>query len=79
MRVKVPEQRVNHACVKATRLTNRNGERRKRYYLRLLKYVVPAIFITLNELPHNPDGKIDKPNPPFLDIAGQTGEASNEN
>jgi L-aminoadipate-semialdehyde dehydrogenase len=46
---------------------------------RLPNYAVLIIFIALNELPHNPDGKIDKPNPPFPDIAGQTGEASDEN
>jgi L-2-aminoadipate reductase len=46
---------------------------------RLPIYAVPAIFIALNELPHNPDGTVDKPNPPFPDIAEQTGEASDEN
>ena len=45
---------------------------------RLPSYAVPTIFIVLSKLPLNPNGKVDKPNLPFPDIAEQTEEASNE-
>ena len=45
---------------------------------RLPSYAVPTIFIVLNKLPLNPNGKVDKPNLPFPDIAEQTEEASDE-
>jgi L-2-aminoadipate reductase len=45
---------------------------------RLPSYAVPTIFIVLNRLPLNPNGKVDKPNLPFPDIAEQTEEASDE-
>jgi L-aminoadipate-semialdehyde dehydrogenase len=45
---------------------------------RLPSYAVPTIFIFLNKLPLNPNGKIDKPNLPFPDIAERTEEASDE-
>ncbi|KAF4637408.1 hypothetical protein G7Y89_g677 [Cudoniella acicularis] len=45
---------------------------------RLPNYAVPTIFITLNKLPLNPNGKIDKPNFPFPDVVEQTKEASDE-
>jgi L-aminoadipate-semialdehyde dehydrogenase len=41
-------------------------------------YAVPTIFIVLNNLPLNPNGKVDKPNLPFPDIAEQTEEATDE-
>ena len=44
----------------------------------LPSYAVPTIFIVLNKLPLNPNGKVDKPNLPFPDIVEQTEEASNE-
>jgi L-aminoadipate-semialdehyde dehydrogenase len=44
----------------------------------LPSYAVPTIFIALQKLPLNPNGKIDKPNLPFPDIAEQTEEASEE-
>ena len=45
---------------------------------RLPSYAVPTIFIVLSKLPLNPNGKVDKPNLPFPDIAEQTEEASDE-
>jgi L-aminoadipate-semialdehyde dehydrogenase len=45
---------------------------------RLPIYAVPTIFIVLNKLPLNPNGKVDKPNLPFPDIAEQKEEASGE-
>jgi L-aminoadipate-semialdehyde dehydrogenase len=45
---------------------------------RLPSYAVPTIFIVLNKLPLNPNGKVDKPNLPFPDIVEQTEEASAE-
>lgn len=39
---------------------------------------MPTIFIVLNKLPLNPNGKVDKPNLPFPDIAEQKEEASGE-
>lgn len=39
---------------------------------------MPTIFIILNKLPLNPNGKVDKPNLPFPDIAEQTDVTSNE-
>ena len=45
---------------------------------RLPTYAVPTIFIVLNKLPLNPNGKVDKPNLPFPDIVEQTEEASEE-
>ncbi|KLU90552.1 L-aminoadipate-semialdehyde dehydrogenase [Magnaporthiopsis poae ATCC 64411] len=45
---------------------------------RLPAYAVPTLFIVLEKLPLNPNGKVDKPNLPFPDIAEQTTEASGE-
>lgn len=45
---------------------------------RLPSYAVPTIYIVLSKLPLNPNGKVDKPNLPFPDIAEQTEEASDE-
>lgn len=45
---------------------------------RLPAYAIPSIFIVLEKLPLNPNGKVDKPNLPFPDVAEQTAEASSE-
>lgn len=45
---------------------------------RLPVYAVPTIYIVLNKLPLNPNGKVDKPNLPFPDIVEQTEEATEE-
>jgi L-aminoadipate-semialdehyde dehydrogenase len=45
---------------------------------RLPSYAVPTTFIVLNKLPLNPNGKVDKPNLPFPDIAEQREEATDE-
>ena len=45
---------------------------------RLPSYAVPAIFIVLDKLPLNPNGKVDKPNLPFPDIAERTEKTSDE-
>lgn len=45
---------------------------------RLPSYAVPAIFIILDKLPLNPNGKVDKPNLPFPDIAERTEKTSDE-
>ncbi|KAK2767375.1 large subunit of alpha-aminoadipate reductase [Arachnomyces sp. PD_36] len=45
---------------------------------RLPNYAVPTVYIVLNKLPLNPNGKIDKQNLPFADIAEQTDEASED-
>ncbi|KAI8953232.1 putative aminoadipate protein [Xylaria longipes] len=45
---------------------------------RLPAYAVPTIYIVLNRLPLNPNGKVDKPNLPFPDIAGRVEDASEE-
>jgi L-aminoadipate-semialdehyde dehydrogenase len=45
---------------------------------RLPSYAVPSLYIFLKALPLNPNGKIDKPNLPFPDIAEQTEAASEE-
>ena len=45
---------------------------------RLPSYAVPTIFIVLNKLPLNPNGKVDKPNLPFPDIAERTEKTSDE-
>lgn len=45
---------------------------------RLASYAVPSIYIVLNKLPLNPNGKVDKPNLPFPDIVEQPEEASDE-
>lgn len=45
---------------------------------RLPAYAVPTLFIVLDKLPLNPNGKVDKPNLPFPDIAEQTKEASED-
>lgn len=45
---------------------------------RLPSYAVPTIFIVLNKLPLNPNGKVDKPNLPFPDIAEQSEGPSEE-
>ena len=45
---------------------------------RLPSYAVPTIFIVLDKLPLNPNGKVDKPNLPFPDIAERTEKTSDE-
>ena len=45
---------------------------------RLPSYAVPSLYISLNKLPLNPNGKVDKPNLPFPDIAEQKEEESAE-
>lgn len=45
---------------------------------RLPAYAVPTTYIVLDKLPLNPNGKVDKPNLPFPDIAEQTEDASVE-
>jgi L-2-aminoadipate reductase len=45
---------------------------------RLPNYAVPTIFIVLDKLPLNPNGKVDKPNLPFPDVAERTEVASDE-
>ncbi|PSR83639.1 putative aminoadipate protein [Coniella lustricola] len=45
---------------------------------RLPVYAVPTIYIVLNKMPLNPNGKVDKPNLPFPDVAERTEEASEE-
>ncbi|KAK2787436.1 large subunit of alpha-aminoadipate reductase [Emmonsiellopsis sp. PD_33] len=45
---------------------------------RLPSYAVPTTFIVLNKLPLNPNGKVDKQNLPFPDIAEQAEPASDE-
>ena len=45
---------------------------------RLPTYAVPTIYIVLNKLPLNPNGKVDKPNLPFPDVAELVEDASEE-
>ncbi len=45
---------------------------------RLPIYAVPTIYIVLDKLPLNPNGKVDKPNLPFPDIAERTEKISDE-
>ncbi|KAI1771602.1 large subunit of L-aminoadipate-semialdehyde dehydrogenase [Hypoxylon cercidicola] len=45
---------------------------------RLPTHSVPSIYIFLEKLPLNPNGKVDKPNLPFPDVAEQVEEASEE-
>ena len=45
---------------------------------RLPIYAVPTIYIVLDKLPLNPNGKVDKPNLPFPDIAERTEKISEE-
>ena len=45
---------------------------------RLPSYAVPTIYLVLKKLPLNPNGKIDKPNLPFPDIANQMEDTTDE-
>lgn len=45
---------------------------------RLPSYAVPTIFIVLEKLPLNPNGKVDKANLPFPDIVQKVEDASDE-
>ena len=45
---------------------------------RLPIYAVPTIFIVLDKMPLNPNGKVDKPNLPFPDIAERREKTSEE-
>lgn len=53
-------------------------EARDHLKTRLPAYAVPTIFMALEKLPLNPNGKIDKPNFPFPDVVEQTKEATDE-
>ncbi|CAD6501403.1 BgTH12-01655 [Blumeria graminis f. sp. triticale] len=46
--------------------------------LRLPDYAIPTVFIMLQKLPLNPNGKIDKPNLPFPDVAEQIERTTSE-
>ncbi|OTA65923.1 large subunit of L-aminoadipate-semialdehyde dehydrogenase [Hypoxylon sp. EC38] len=45
---------------------------------RLPAHSVPSIYIVLEKLPLNPNGKVDKPNLPFPDVAERVEDASEE-
>ncbi|KAI1100056.1 large subunit of L-aminoadipate-semialdehyde dehydrogenase [Jackrogersella minutella] len=45
---------------------------------RLPAYSVPSIYIVLDKLPLNPNGKVDKPNLPFPDVTELVEDASEE-
>lgn len=45
---------------------------------RLPAYSVPSIYIVLEKLPLNPNGKVDKPNLPFPDVIERVEDASEE-
>ncbi|KAK1757821.1 hypothetical protein QBC47DRAFT_377047 [Echria macrotheca] len=53
-------------------------EVREHLTTRLPTYAVPTIYIVLNKLPLNPNGKVDKPNLPFPDVAERVEDASEE-
>lgn len=53
-------------------------EVREHLATRLPVYAVPTIYIVLNKLPLNPNGKVDKPNLPFPDVAERVEDASEE-
>ncbi|KAK9775047.1 putative Alpha-aminoadipate reductase [Seiridium cardinale] len=53
-------------------------EVREHLKTRLPVYAVPTIYIVLNKLPLNPNGKVDKPNLPFPDVAERVEDASEE-
>lgn len=59
-----------------TRFRRMQAELREHLKGRLPAYAVPTTFIVLAKLPLNPNGKVDKPNLPFPDIAEQTQDAS---
>lgn len=61
-----------------TRFRRMQTELREHLKGRLPSYAVPTTFIVLHKLPLNPNGKVDKPNLPFPDIAEQTKDASDE-
>ncbi|KAK3355197.1 hypothetical protein B0H65DRAFT_515791 [Neurospora tetraspora] len=45
---------------------------------RLPTYAVPNIYVVLKKMPLNPNGKVDKPNLPFPDVAERVEDASEE-
>jgi len=53
-------------------------EVREHLETRLPTYAVPTIYIVLNKLPLNPNGKVDKPNLPFPDVAEMVEDATEE-
>lgn len=57
---------------------NMQTEVRDHLKSRLPTHSVPSIYIFLEKLPLNPNGKVDKPNLPFPDVAEQVEEASEE-
>jgi L-2-aminoadipate reductase len=60
------------------RFRRMQAEMRDHLKSRLPAYAVPTIYIVLNKLPLNPNGKVDKANLPFPDIAERSEEASEE-
>ncbi|PHH58580.1 hypothetical protein CDD81_5199 [Ophiocordyceps australis] len=70
--------RIGPATVYVKRFQCMQIELRDNLKGRLPSYAIPTTFIFLDKLPLNPNGKVDKPNLPFPDIAEQTKEASGE-
>ncbi|EEH37605.1 L-aminoadipate-semialdehyde dehydrogenase large subunit [Paracoccidioides lutzii Pb01] len=69
---------IGPAVIYSKRFRRMQTEVRDHLKGRLPSYAVPTIFIVLNKLPLNPNGKVDKQELPLPDIAEQAEPASSE-
>lgn len=69
---------MGSSVVYLKRFRRMQAELRDHLKTRLPAYGVPSIYIILQKLPLNPNGKVDQPNLPFPDAAEITEDASEE-
>ncbi|KAH7318213.1 alpha-aminoadipate reductase [Stachybotrys elegans] len=69
---------MGSSLVYLKRFRRMQAEVRDHLRTRLPDYAVPSIYIMLEKLPLNPNGKVDSPNLPFPDAADRMEDASEE-
>ena len=69
---------IGSSVVYPERFRRIQAEVRDHLKTRLPAYAIPSIYIVLQKLPLNPNGKVDTPNLPFPDAAEMTKDTSEE-